>query len=153
MLSQIGKQPAREGGELVTALSECHERIRLYLNLARQLAAATDVTARERRDAARAVRRYFSLALPLHIADEEELITPLLVGSDPHLDEALRMMNDEHDEHDHDVQRLVLLCHVLEHDPSHRRARAELAKLAARLDAAFARHLALEEAIVFPALR
>lgn len=153
MLTQIGQRPAREGGELQIALSECHQRIRLYVNLAWQLAAADDVTPGERRNAARAVRRYFSLALPLHVADEEELLTPLLAGTDPHVDEALRMMNDEHDEHAPYVRRLVVLCHVLEHDPLHAAARAELARLATYLDGAFERHLALEEAIVFPALR
>lgn len=153
MLTQIGQRASREGGELYIALSECHHRIRLYLNLARQLAVAEDVSPRERREAARAVRRYFSLGLPLHVADEEELITPLLAGTDPHLDQALRMMNDEHDEHDRHVQRLIVLCHILEHDPLHGDARAELARLATYLDGAFERHLALEEAIVFPALR
>jgi iron-sulfur cluster repair protein YtfE (RIC family) len=153
MLFHIGKRAANADGGLVDALSACHHRIRLHVNLARQVASASDAAADERRAAARAVRRYFTLALPLHVADEEEILTPFLAGRDAYVDEALRMMHDEHEAHDADVRRLIVLCHVLEHDPQHPRARAELAALAERLDAAFERHLALEESIVFPALR
>jgi iron-sulfur cluster repair protein YtfE (RIC family) len=153
MLFHIGKRAANAGGGLIDALSACHERIRLHVNLARQVATASDAVADERGAAARQVRRYFTLALPLHVADEEEILTPFLAGRDAYVDEALRMMHDEHASHDADVRRLIVLCHVLEHDPLHVRARAELATVAERLDAAFERHLALEESLIFPALR
>lgn len=153
MLVPIGKRQAPSTDELLDALAACHHRIRLHVNLARQLAAAADATPKERHGAARTVRRYFTLGLPLHVADEDELLTPMLAGKDPYVDEALRMMSAEHESHDPEVRRLILLCHVLEHDPLHPRARAELAALADKLDVAFERHLALEESIIFPALR
>jgi iron-sulfur cluster repair protein YtfE (RIC family) len=153
MLFQLGKRASNADDGLLDALSACHHRIRLHVNLARQVATASDAGPDERSAAARAVRRYFTLALPLHIADEEEILTPFLAGRDSVVDEALRMMHDEHETHEHDVSRLIVLCHIVEHDPHHARARAELGAVAERLDAAFERHLALEEAIIFPALR
>ena len=150
MLVKLGARRAEPG--LVEALLECHERIRRFTGHAARLAAAAPDDA-EIRDVAAQVGRYFRESLPLHVADEEEQVARRLAGTSPEVDRALAQMEAEHAEHAPDVARIVAICAQLEREPGRMPAlAAELAACAARLDAAFAAHLALEERVVFPAL-
>jgi iron-sulfur cluster repair protein YtfE (RIC family) len=152
MLVKLGAR--RDAGDVVDLMLECHERIRRFCAMAVQLAAADAPAHDEVRESARAVRRYFAEAFPLHVADEEEDVVPMLSGRDPDVDAALVAMANEHDEHAADIERLVELCGALDQDPGSQAAvRAELATLAARLSDGIASHLEREERVLFPALR
>lgn len=151
---KIGHGPGKQKKDLHARLTDCHDRIRHFTALARKLAGATDVPPTEIADAAAAVHRYFTEALPRHVADEEQSLLPRLRGRSPALDAALATVEAEHVEHDPDVAALVGLTATLRDWPErHGSLAGELAEVAARLDAAFSTHLEAEEAHVFPALR
>jgi hemerythrin-like domain-containing protein len=143
--------PAAEA-DLVSVLLDCHGKIRSFTALARAVAARDDLRADERREACDGVLRYFAEALPLHVEDEERSLLPRLRGTDPALDRALDQMSAEHREHHDDLAALADTCARVREDPSPER-RAALASVAARIEAAFARHLDQEERVVFAAVR
>ena len=152
MLTTIGG--AAPEGDVVDLLLACHARIRSFTDLAARLAAARELSPAEVRDAALRVRRYFDEALPLHALDEEESVAPRLRGKDPALDEALAEMHREHEAHGATIGLVVALCGTLGESPERHAAIAPaLADAAATLRDHFARHLAPEEALIFPALR
>ena len=143
MLFQLGSRPAvGEVVEVGDLLIACHARIRHFLDLAARLA-TTAVTATEARETARQIRRYFTEAFPLHMADEEELILPRLAGESAGLDEALATMHADHEHHAALVARLVDCLAA----PA-----PLLAEAAGALHAVLEPHLALEERTIFPAL-
>jgi hemerythrin-like domain-containing protein len=145
MLVQIGQRKAEP--DVVALLVECHGRIRKFLGFAQRIAREPEVEAEEVRAVAGQVRRYFAEALPLHIADEEELIVPALAGAG--LDAALAAMRAEHADHAAAVARLVEACDLLARD---RAARGELGAAADALVELFEPHLAAEETVIFPAV-
>ena len=152
MAVQLGAKPPAAG--VVELLLECHQRTRSFTWLARRLAGAGDLAPAEVAEAAASVCRYFGEALPLHSADEEESVMPLLTGRDPALDGALAVMRREHAEHAAMVERVVALCHELSEAPARHAAVAlALGQAAAELERHFAFHLALEEETIFPALK
>jgi iron-sulfur cluster repair protein YtfE (RIC family) len=152
MLVQIGKRP--EALDVVELLLECHERIRKFTRMARELAGARAAEADEIRDVAGQVRRYFAESLPLHVKDEEQDILPRLAGRDRDVDRALAEMHAAHAEHEPRIARLVALCEQLVRDPGQLAAVSdELGGLAGRLTTEFEAHLGVEERVIFPALR
>ncbi len=152
MLTRIG--PQQPAGDIVDLLLDCHARIRSFTELAVRLAAADSSPPAEIAEAAGRVRRYFAEALPLHALDEEESILPRLAGRDPELDQALVAMHRQHAEHREVLERVVSLCAELEARPERHGERAgDLARAAEALRVHFDRHLAPEEATIFPAIR
>jgi iron-sulfur cluster repair protein YtfE (RIC family) len=144
MLLRVGRGPTDRSTDLVGSLRDCHERIRFFCDLAGAIAKNPDAPAKEIAEAARRVRRYFLEAFPLHVADEEETLVPLLAGRDPAVDRALARMRADHDEHAPLLADLLARLEPLEHE--------SLAASAERLREVLLPHLAEEEAIVFPAL-
>src|SRR5687767_9470641 len=106
MLVQLGNRTVPQ--DAVELLSGCHDRIRRFLVLARRLATTSSVAESETRVVASQIRRYFAIAFPLHVADEEETIEPRLAGH--HVDGALDQMRTDHVEHAQLVRPLVELC-------------------------------------------
>lgn len=152
MLTRLGGKATAE--DSVGLLLDCHERIRTFLATAARLTVAGAEPPAALGDAAHRVGRYFAEALPLHARDEEESILPRLRGRDAELDDALETMAREHREHEGPLGRVLAACRALERDPSALpQVAGPLAAAAAELDERFARHLALEEAAVFPAIR
>src|SRR5687768_5521196 len=92
MLIQLSTRPRTSAQDLVELLGECHERIRGFVALARRAATLRHVPADQIARACADVERYFSEALPLHVADEEESIAPRLRGLSPEVDDALAVM-------------------------------------------------------------
>ncbi|HEY6039113.1 MAG TPA: hemerythrin domain-containing protein [Kofleriaceae bacterium] len=157
MLFQLGSRPPiGKVGEVVEVgelLAACHGRIRRFLDLAARLATTSNAGAPEVRETAGQIRRYFAEALPLHIADEDELIAPRLAGRSAELDATLATMHADHADHASLVDRVIDLCAGLHRDPDLRATHAAaLAEAAAALRGAFEPHLALEERVVFPAI-
>jgi len=152
MLIQIG--PSKEPSDVVDLLLECHERIRSFAGLACRLADTREASHDEIRDAAARVTRYFSEALPLHVADEEQSILPRLSGRSVELDETLQSMHSEHLEHDVQLQTLLATCSTLRASPEKLdELRPTLSSTATTLEKEFTTHLEQEERIILPAIR
>ncbi len=152
MLVPLGKRQSTE--DVVELLLECHERIRKFLKMARDLAHAENPNSDEVRNVAAQIARYFGEALPLHVADEQEQILPRIASWSPDIDRALAAMTDDHAAHVAWVDRLTAICNSLVRQPGELpRVRAELRQIADHLSADMGRHLELEERVVFPALR
>jgi iron-sulfur cluster repair protein YtfE (RIC family) len=152
MLIQIG--PSRDPSDIVDLLLECHERIRSFLSLANRLALARAASRDEISDAAARITRYFSDALPLHLADEEQSILPRLSGRTPELDAALESMHQEHLDHEPQLNTLVELCRKLQASPERlEELRHALLSTASMLGKTLSTHLEHEEQIILPAIR
>jgi hemerythrin-like domain-containing protein len=144
----------KEPSDIVDVLLECHGRIRSFIGLASRLAKADQPMHDEIRDAAMRVIRYFSEALPLHVADEEQTILPRLSGRSPELDETLKGMHHEHLEHEPQLQLLLQTCKTLQASPERLDdLRQTLLGAASTLEAAFITHLEEEERSILPAIR
>src|SRR5215471_4934129 len=143
MLIQIG--PSKEPSDVVDLLLECHERIRSFAGLACRLADTREASHDEIRNAATRITRYFSEALPLHVADEEQSILPRLSGRTTELDAALKGMHQEHLEHEPQLNTLVELCRQLQASPErHDELRHSLLSTASMLEKLFSTHLERE---------
>ena len=151
-LHTIGRGPRHVERDPGAVLLECHQRIRLFCALARRVAepgAPEDVTA----ETARRVHRYFTEALPLHAADEDETLEPRLRGRSSELDAALDRMSREHQAHLPLVARVCELTHVLSADPGQlARVAAELSAVARQLEQQLLDHLEHEERTLIPAV-
>lgn len=151
MLLQIGRR--QHEPELVELLTECHERIRRFLDLAHRLTTTPGLEPEDIAGAAGQVHRYFTTAFPLHMADEDDLLRPRLRGRETALDAALDRMEADHEEHADLVERLVALCDELMRDPRRLAARSrELGETVERLTLVLEAHLSLEELVIFPRL-
>jgi iron-sulfur cluster repair protein YtfE (RIC family) len=153
MLVQLG---ARAPDDVAGVLLACHERIRKFLGIARQLAVVAATGAVREPDiaaAAEQVRRYFAEALPLHVADEDETIAPRLAGA-PAAAAALAAIHRDHAAHAPAIAVLVEICGAIARDPARAAATSgDLARVAAWLTDELEAHLALEERTVIPAVR
>jgi iron-sulfur cluster repair protein YtfE (RIC family) len=95
------------------------------------------------------VHRYFTQALPLHVADEEQSLAPRLRRFAPEAAAALDAMEREHRAHDEVLARLIPAWEALRADPGVRR---ETLADARRLQAQLEEHLAVEERLIIPAI-
>lgn len=153
MLFTVGRSRAHNG-DVVDLLIACHHRVREHLALARRIASAPPTTAPDSvRAAAARICRYFTEAFPLHRADEEEDLFPLLIGRSDELDAAIGALIGDHEDHELHVARLVALCTTLEQDPAQLHAVAvDLNETARVLEDELLGHIMLEERTVFPAI-
>ncbi|AKU91160.1 hemerythrin domain-containing protein [Vulgatibacter incomptus] len=142
-----------ELADLVDLLLDCHARIRSFAALARIAGERADATHAEVVDACERVERYFGIALPLHVADEEESILPRLRGVSPEVDRALADMHAQHAAHQAGLHAMLSASAAVRQDPGDAAKRATLVAAAAPLEREFAEHLALEETVLFPAIR
>jgi hemerythrin-like domain-containing protein len=146
---QIQRRGEPRPDDAAAMLLHCHEKIRTFAKLAIDAASAVNAPASERADAAAKVHRYFTVALPLHVADEERSIRPRLLAAapTPAIVEALATMAKEHSQHEDLILELVPLWQA---------SAADLARTisaAQRLEELLRAHLEMEEATILPALR
>lgn len=141
--------------DVVDILLACHDRIRRFSDAAVRLAVTPPGTGDEEiRDAATRIRYYFRAAYPAHVEDEDDTLLPRLHGLSAEVDAALATMEHDHDAHGRDMAHLLRLCDALVEAPArHAVLAAELGEVAAALRDDFARHLAMEELTLFPAVR
>lgn len=152
---KLGTAPAVEC-DAVDMLLACHQRIRNFTEIAVRLAEATGAALPEIANAAESVHRYYSIALPLHEADENDSVYPRLRRNltDASERESLQAMVDQHGPIDAVVARLVPRWADVKTNPERLASQAaELRADAARLQELWREHLALEEEIVFPLVR
>lgn len=143
--------------DAISMLISCHARIRHFTGVAMRLAFAQGVPTAEIAQAAERVHRYFTVALPLHEADENESLHPRLRGSAPEGElagPAADAMVEQHRSIDEIVERLVPICELLKSNPSmHGTVAEELRQLTTALQQMFDSHLKLEEETIFPAMK
>ena len=156
MLHSLNRSAApADSGAPVDHLVACHARIRHFVGVAARLK-DTDplqLSSAEVRETAASVRRYFNVALPLHEADEESDVTPLLLSSDSRsaVEDHLIMMANEHCMLNRIIDELDPLWAKLEADPlALASLRASLHVPTRRLEAIADVHLAREERHIFP---
>lgn len=139
-------------------LDRCHRK--LEERLTELMGAAQQIAAGDATDAAVAtvsdVLSFFDRSVARHEADEEQSLFPRLrgrAGIDPVIDTIIDTLSDEHREH----TRLLYRLHELIKSFGDQRPSAEqgqhLLRLANELSSAYARHIALEDARLFPAVR
>ncbi|MEO8798889.1 MAG: hemerythrin domain-containing protein [Polyangiaceae bacterium] len=149
MLHTIGRSVRDES--VCGLLRACHTRIRFFLDtaIAVQSSSASDAAIV---DACNDVERYFGLAFPLHLQDEEESILPRILGRSPRLDEALRRMTSDHVAHAAPLAALLELAVKVRESANDQVKRDGLASAASALRVELERHLREEEAIIFPGI-
>jgi iron-sulfur cluster repair protein YtfE (RIC family) len=137
-------------------LQGCHVRIRHFMQLGRTLAESQEASQEQIAAAADDIFRYFSQALPLHEADENETLFPRFrdagqLGSP--LRQAARAMVEQHHAIDELVAELLSLCGSLRSHPEGLPSLArQLRHVSIALDQIFASHLDMEETVIFPAI-
>jgi hypothetical protein len=135
-------------------LLSCHQRIRHFSALSRRIAETPDAPLEQVADAAEAVHRYFSVALPLHEADENASIDPRLhVAAPREIAEASEEMVRQHREINVLLRQLLPLWDALCREPEKLAEFApRLHKLSSEFEERWEAHLKLEEEVVFPAI-
>ncbi len=151
MLHTIGRAP--RNGDVVDLFIECHARIRFFTGLAIAAGERSDASSEDIIDGCERVERYFTIAFPRHLKDEEESVLPRLRGRSPELDSSLTKMAREHDEHAGGLEELLKYCKEVRLNPTDGAARAALTRVARYLSAEFEPHLKNEEDVIFPAIR
>lgn len=147
MLTTLGHRRAAEP-TLLERFTDCHARIRKFCALARRLAHCDGGD--EAREAATALHRYFTIALPLHVADEEKSLAPRLVrGGDEALADSLEAMTRDHVEIDANLGALVAQWEKIVEEPSGALCRATRWEAACML-VHFEHHLFAEETRILP---
>jgi hemerythrin-like domain-containing protein len=152
---KLGPAPAVEQ-DAVDMLLACHQRIRNFTAIAVRLADAEGAAAPEIANAADSVHRYYSFALPLHEADENDSVYPRLRRHliDTPERESLQAMVDQHGPIDQVVFRLLPLWAELKAHPEKlSSSAAKLRSSTAHLQELWREHLALEEEVVFTLIR
>ncbi len=157
MLNQIKTSNASSAsGQVQDLLLSCHNKIRHFSNLAVRLSHAQDREEREIAQAADGLFRYFTVALPLHEADENLSIHPRLKQAAPPGElagPAADAMVDQHMAIDELVERLVPLWKILQAEPEKLdELSGEMCATSKRLAEIFETHLKMEEETIFPAL-
>lgn len=151
-MQNLLRKSSRTSKGLVELMLECHERIRRFTRLAEEIAVRLDAPEQQIVEACREVSRYFTQALPLHIADEEESVLPRVSGGSRELEHALARMQEQHERHASMILSLVTLLAAIEEAPGEASLRLELGAVTAELTREFQDHLALEERVIFPAV-
>jgi iron-sulfur cluster repair protein YtfE (RIC family) len=152
-LITISSGRSQAAPDLVDLLLACHERIRRFVGAARQVGEQLAAPHDQIVEVCRQVERYVTESLPLHVADEEQSILPRLCGRAADVDRALATMADQHARHELPLAALVRAVAAVGQSPDDKRLREPLAAAARDLEREFAEHLALEESIIFPAIR
>jgi len=133
----------------------CHQRIRHFTAMARRLAESPAAPLDEVCDAADGVYRYFSIALPLHEADENDSIEPRLkaTGNEEVAQTAEKML-DQHREINLVLKQLLPLWDALCREPEKLPGFVpRLLQLITQLEQLWNAHFNLEEEFVFPAMQ
>jgi hemerythrin-like domain-containing protein len=149
--------PASDGPrDAFQLLLECHERIRTFTELAVKVARLPDVPAAERVEAVTRVERYFTVALPLHVEDEDVLLAHRMWEAGPSA-VALRALEDMSEQH-RDIEALLETLlprwQLLRDSPErHGELARELERDSVRLAGMMETHLELEERVLFPEAR
>ncbi|MGE0404359.1 MAG: hemerythrin domain-containing protein [Kofleriaceae bacterium] len=138
---------------LVELQAACHQRIRENLALARRLSTAVGHSPEDVRETAQRIHRYFSVGLPLHIADEDCSIAPRLRTTSTVVSVTLEVLEVQHETYQPLVDWLLsLLDRVVDRPDDIAAAQRMIGQTLDLLESQLLTHLELEEQAVFPAL-
>lgn len=152
-LMKLGGGPkATTTNTLLLRLLECHDRIRRFLVIAERLALTTEAAEDDRQLAGRSLVRYFSHALPLHVADEEASIAPRLGAKHDAARIALFAMTNEHHAMEPILVSLIDAWQRIADDAADTTTREGTLAQVVALREVMLPHLAAEERDVFPLL-
>ena len=151
---KLGLKPKTvDEDSVVVALLDCHARIREFFTMAMAAGQRSEAGEELIKDAIQRVHRYFTLALPLHVQDEEESISPRMRGISDAVDRALDQMSAEHKTHMKLIDALVSACEVaLASENIAKSAKEQVLPAALVANGAMMAHLDLEEGVLFPVL-
>jgi iron-sulfur cluster repair protein YtfE (RIC family) len=156
-ISGPGPKDASDSSTPLEMLQGCHARIRHFMQLSRTLAEAADASQDDISDAAASLTRYFSEALSLHEADENQTLFPRLYDAAPldsPLREAAKAMVEQHHAINELVAELLSLCGTIRRQPELLPSLARhLRQVTSALGQVFDSHLHMEETVIFPALQ
>jgi hemerythrin-like domain-containing protein len=132
----------------------CHQRIRHFTAIARRMAENPAASLDEVSEAAEAVHRYFTVALPLHEADENDSIDPRLqAAGNIDLAHASEEMVRQHKSINVVLRQLLPLWDALCREPEKLPGFVpRLLQLITEFEQLWDVHLRLEEETVFPAI-
>lgn len=152
----IRRGPACQPSDAVELLLACHGRIRQFTALGMRLLDAHDAPADQIADAGRSLARYWGVALPLHVADEDvsiaHRVAPLHKPTE--VVDAIREMTAQHLSIDRHLDALVPAWTRIAQDASALQAvRSVLESKMPKLAQLMPGHLAIEEATIFPWMR
>jgi len=155
MLVQLrrGATPTVDHSRPEDLLLACHARIRAITELARRVANAEELA--DVAEASGRVRRFYSIALPLHAEDEDESVLPRLIhlSHDREVEHALVKMSNEHPLVDELCGRAADLYAALEAEPGRIvDLRPSLRSVLHEIDVLWQHHFGVEERVIFPAL-
>lgn len=153
MLLTLSTHRRREPPGLVELLEACHQRIRHFIGLCKEVARRGDVPGAAVAQACADAARYFREALPLHVADEDDSIFPRLFGLSAAVDDAIATLRVEHAQQEEQVALLLRALEQVRRQPLDERSRGQLSAIAVPLEAELEKHLLLEESTIFPAIR
>ena len=153
MLTELARGPRVASGDLLLLLLECHGRIRCFVDLADAIANRREAPAAQVIQACASVERYFTEALPLHVADEEQSLAPRLRGRSCEVDRALITMERQHREHDSKLALLLLALAAVREQPERAAPKRDLGRVTELVRSDFEQHLTLEESLIIPAAR
>lgn len=145
-----------ETNDAVGLMLACHTRIRSFGLLAVRLGQAAGTAEDEVAQAAGALHRYFSVALPLHVADEDLSLRPRLerAGATTEVARALSTMSIQHLDIDQVLSKALPLWLAISRGEARLAQCAdELLCLGRSLGEKFDAHLDLEERVIFPFVR
>lgn len=145
--------PAQKHETPLDLLLGCHERIRHFTAVARRMAENPGAPIEQVSDAAESVYRYFSVALPLHEADENISLDPRLQAAGEAA-QASEEMVLQHKEINRVLKQLLPLWDALCREPEKLPGfSSRLLRLTSELEQLWHVHLRLEEETVFPAIK
>jgi hypothetical protein len=148
----VSDLPQRQHRDVVEVLLDAHIEARQMVSMAESLSSGSATCGA--RETATTIADHVEVLLPMHCTDEEDSLAPRLLGRHPVVDGALQQMKLQHVALEAPMARVRLLCMILSRDISRLHAlRFELASAVKDLRERLAEHHALEESIVFPALK
>lgn len=146
-------EPAPDFDQPIAVLKHCHDRIRKQIRTLHNLVRHTPKSGQDldMQQAAQAVLRYFNIAAPLHHADEENDLLPMLQstaeGEDANLLESLLPgIMSEHQHMDAAWSELDLQLQEIASGASHELSEASVARFAEM----YAAHMEKEETQIAP---
>jgi iron-sulfur cluster repair protein YtfE (RIC family) len=147
---------SRPAADAIDRLLACHDRIRGFMRLAESIAnTGREVGPDSVALGARALVRYFTVALPLHVADEDLSLAPRLLRLDltSEVRETLALLTHEHAAIEAELQPLTRIWNNIAGRPRDIELRRSTLEALQRFELLMSAHLVLEEKVLFPAAR
>jgi hemerythrin-like domain-containing protein len=156
LIPNIRRAPAERPEHPIDLLLACHGRIRSFCATAARILDPGAASDAQVADAARAVHRYFTVAMPLHVEDEDHSIARRAAAlvRPREVELALAAMDADHREVDARIARMAPSWRALFEGDGDAEVHVQILVADTEvLSTTLLRHVAMEEEILFPWLR